>query len=53
MLLLPADDPNAPGVMPDAVDEAIEMVIRKGGEVVCVDNGKLAQFGRIALVLRY
>lgn len=53
MLLLPTDDPNAPGVMPDAVDETIEMVLSKGGEVVCVDNGKLAQFGRIALVLRY
>ena len=53
LLLLPAADPNAPDVIPDAVDEAIEMVLNKGGEVICVDNGQLEAYQRIALVLRY
>jgi len=53
LLLLPADDPNAPGIMADAVDETIEMVLSKGGEVVCVENGLLDVYQRIALVLRY
>ncbi len=53
LLLLPAADPNAPDVMSDAVDEVIEMVLSKGGEVVFVENGQLAPHQRIALVLRY
>ncbi|MFO7633203.1 MAG: hypothetical protein R6W76_11715 [Caldilinea sp.] len=53
LLLLSSDEPNAPGVIPDAVDEVIEMVLSKGGEVVCVENGQLETFQRIALILRY
>ena len=53
LLLLPADDPAAPGVIPDAVDEVIEAVLSKGGEVVFTENGALETYQRIALVLRY
>jgi hypothetical protein len=53
LLLLSADDPTAPDVIPDAVDEAIETVLSKGGEVVFTENGQLADYQRIALVLRY
>jgi hypothetical protein len=53
LLLLPADDPTAPDVIPDAVDETIEAVLSKGGEVVFTENGQLADYQRIALVLRY
>lgn len=53
LLLLPADDPNAPDVIPDAVDEVIETVLSKGGEVVFTENGQLADYQRIALILRY
>lgn len=47
-----ADDPAAPDVMEDAVDEIIEIVLSKKGQVVFVDNGRLAAHQRIALVLR-
>lgn len=53
MHLSPADDPTAPGVMDDAVDEIIEMVLNKGGRVVFTDSGQLAAYQRIALILRY
>lgn len=53
MLLSPAKDATAPGVIDDAVDEVIEGVMAKGGSVVFVDDGALAQHQRIALVLRY
>ncbi|MBK8988632.1 MAG: hypothetical protein IPM39_21605 [Chloroflexi bacterium] len=52
-LLFAADDPTAPDVMTDAVNEIIEMVLSKQGQVVFVDNGQLEQHQRIALVLRY
>lgn len=51
--LSPADDPAAPGVMDDAVDEIIETVLSKGGRVIFLDNGQLAAHQQIALVLRY
>ena len=37
----------------DAVDEIIENVVSKGGNVVFFENGKLDQYGKIALILRY
>ncbi len=52
-LLLPVDDPSAADVIPDAVDEVIETVLNKGGEVVFTENGQLDAYQRIALVLRY
>ncbi len=51
--LLAADDPTAPDVIDDAVDEIIEMVLEKGGEVAFVENGQLETHQRIALILRY
>jgi hypothetical protein len=36
-----ADDPSAPGVMDDSVDEIIETVLNKQGRVVFVENGKV------------
>jgi hypothetical protein len=53
MILSPAEDAAAPGVIDDAVDEVIEEVMAKGGSVVFVDNGALEQHQRVALILRY
>jgi hypothetical protein len=51
--LTPAEDRTAPGVIDDAVDDLIETVMRLNGEVVFVEDGQLAEHGRIALTLRY
>lgn len=48
-----ADDPTAPGVIDDAVDDVIEEVLRKQGQVVFVDAGSLDVHQRIAMILRY
>lgn len=40
-------------VMDDAVDEIIEAVLLKGGDVVIVDDGSLDSHRHIALTLRY
>jgi hypothetical protein len=53
LILSPAEDATAPGVIDDAVDEVIEVVMAMGGNVVFVDNGALEQHQRIALILRY
>ena len=53
LILTPADDPTAPDVLDDAVDDLIEMVLAKQGEVVFVENGRLADHQRVSLVLRY
>ncbi len=37
----------------DAVDEIIENVVSKGGQVVFFENGKLDHYGKIAMILRY
>lgn len=50
--LVPAADREAPDVLDDAVDEAIEAVAARGGESVQVPDGTLAAHGRIAAVLR-
>ena len=51
--LLPAEDPTAADVIDDAVDEIIDTVLSKGGQVVFVDNGQLENHQRIALTLRF
>lgn len=51
--LMPAEDAQAADVMDDAVDEIIEAVLDKQGEVVFVENGSLAEHQRIAMILRY
>src|SRR5262245_41019930 len=52
-LNLNVDDPTAPDIMDDAVDEVITTVLAKGGQVVFVEDGDLALHDRIAMVLRY
>lgn len=52
-VLVRADDPSAPGVMGDAVDEIIETVLNKQGRVVFVENGRLEEHRRIAMILRF
>ena len=46
------DDATAPGVIDDVVDELIELVLAKGGEVTFVDGG-LDAHQHVALMLRY
>lgn len=46
------DDPTPMDVLDDAVDDVIELVLQKGGEVVFVDGG-LDRHDRIALLLRF
>lgn len=48
-----ADDAEAPDVVDDIVDEAIEQVLLHGGRVVMVGAGDLDAHGRVAAVLRY
>ncbi|MCU0270449.1 MAG: hypothetical protein MUF83_17625 [Acidimicrobiales bacterium] len=50
--LQPSHEPEAPGVIDDAVDEMIEIVLARRGRVVLVPAGSLAAHGRIALVAR-
>lgn len=40
-------------VMDDAVDEIIEVVLARGGEVMLMEDGALSNHNRIALTLRY
>lgn len=52
-VLVRAEDPSAPHVMEDAVDDIIETVLNKQGRVVFVENGKLDEHRRIAMTLRF
>jgi hypothetical protein len=47
------DNPGGVDVMDDAVDEIIEAVLAKGGEVMIMEDDALTQYQRIALTLRY
>lgn len=47
------NDPTAPGVTDDIVDELIEMVILKGGEVRFVEQGALKRCSHIAMIVRW
>lgn len=51
--LVRAEDPSAPEVMEDAVDDIIETVLNKQGRVVFVENGKLDDHRQIAMTLRF
>lgn len=53
LVLTPAEDPAAPDVLDDAVDDLIETVLAKGGRVVFVENGALEKHQRAAAILRY
>ncbi|HIK45195.1 MAG TPA: hypothetical protein IGR64_09950 [Leptolyngbyaceae cyanobacterium M65_K2018_010] len=47
------DEPGGTDVMDDAVDEIIEAVLAKGGEVMLMEDGALPDHRSIALTLRY
>lgn len=51
--LVSAEDATEPGVMDDAVDKIIDVVLTKQGRVVFMDKGQLGEHQRIALILRY
>ena len=51
--LEPAGDEDASGVIDDAVDALIEMVLDAHGDVVVCEPGELAEHGPVALLLRY
>ncbi|MCS7055255.1 MAG: hypothetical protein NZM18_03640 [Thermoflexales bacterium] len=53
MNILLSDDPTDLDVMDDAADVVVEEVLQKGGQVVFVPDGSLAEHGRVALILRY
>ncbi len=40
-------------ILPDAVNTLMETVLEKNGQVVMLENGALAVYGRIALISRY
>ncbi len=44
---------DIPGITDDLVDEIAEKVVATGGKVVFVDDGSLALYNRIALILKY
>jgi hypothetical protein len=52
-ILSPAEDSTSPGIVDDAVDEIIEEVINRGGQVFFVDKDDLRVHNRIAMILRY
>lgn len=47
-----ADDPHEPGVIDDAVDELIEAVLARGGQVVAVPDGALVHQGCLIVATR-
>ncbi|MEO9255531.1 MAG: hypothetical protein ABI305_08335 [Tepidiformaceae bacterium] len=55
VLRLVGDDSTADGPkhLDDAIDELVQLVLEKGGEITFVDDGALADYARVALILRY
>lgn len=53
LTLYQAESADLPGVIDDAVDELIEMVIQKSGKATFVENGSLEIHQRVAAILRY
>lgn len=51
--LIPTNVDIGEEILDDAVDEIIENVISKGGNVIFYDNGMLDKFNKIAMILRY
>ena len=47
------EEVEAPDVVDDAVDDLIETVLLRRGEVVIVPDGMVEEWGRVAAVLRY
>lgn len=40
-------------ILPDAIDDLMQMVLDKNGKVIIVENGKLSPYQRMALITRY
>ena len=53
MLLSLVDAAGGPDVLEDAVDDLVELVLQKGGQVFFFGDGALALHGRVAAILRY
>lgn len=53
MLLTLVDETGGPDVIEDAVDDLVELVLQKGGQVFFFGDGALALHGRVAAILRY
>ena len=51
LYLRPPQKPHK--VLADAVDDVIEMVLEKNGQIFFVDNGMLKDYQRVALITRY
>jgi hypothetical protein len=51
-ILIPADDPEHPDVIDDAVDELIELVLTRGGWIAFTSPGALDQHQGVALTIR-
>lgn len=51
--LEPAGDADAPGVLDDATDTLVDIVLEMGGDVVFVEPDALGVHGPVALLLRY
>jgi hypothetical protein len=51
LYLSPPQKPHK--ILPDTIDVLIELVLEKNGQVYFMDNGMLADYGRIALITRY
>ncbi|ULQ52476.1 hypothetical protein [Flavihumibacter fluvii] len=51
LLLHPPDHTHK--ILPDAVDDLIETILSKNGEVYFTENGSLGDYQRIALITRY
>ena len=51
--LEPAGDAGTPGVIDDAVEDLVTMVLDGGGDVEIMEPGELGVHGPVALLLRY
>ncbi|MFN0026641.1 MAG: hypothetical protein ACKV2O_05550 [Acidimicrobiales bacterium] len=51
--LQPAEDPEAPDVVDDIIDDTIEAVLRFHGNAIIVPDGTLAPHARIGAVVRF
>jgi len=47
-----ADDPEEPGVIDDAVDELLEAVLVRGGQILTVPDGALRREGNLVMILQ-
>lgn len=52
-ILIDGEENNSRNQIADAVDDVIEIVLKKHGDVCFVDDDMLEKYGRIALITRY